>query len=162
MRRLASVVLTGVLLSACGGVTGPEGVLVLRTINGAGLPVILRTGLSNQRHVISGTLELNGDNTYRVTTDWQREDASGIYPQPLGVASGTYIITGSTIEFIDSRFSSDTPQFRYTGTVQGDQVTSNCGPFGVTPPIGELALVYGRSAPVNGGVALDTLPRRNC
>ena len=143
MRRLASVVLTGVLLCACGGTTAPtapEGVLVLRTIDGAGLPVILRMGLSNRAHVIGGSLQLDGDNTYKVTTDWQREDGLGIHPEPVATGSGTYSITGSTIVFIDSR-----TQSRYTGTVQGDQVTSNKGPFGLgEPTLGpDLVLVYG-------------------
>ena len=141
MRRLASVVLTGVLLTACGdaSTTGPEVTYVLRTVNGQDLPVIMRMSLSNNRHVISGSLQLNGDNTYRVTTDWQREDAIGIHPEPLAVASGTYNITASSIVFIDSRSSE-----RYTGTVQGDQVTSTNGPLGFVHYFPESVLVYGR------------------
>ena len=48
--------------------------MLLRTINGAGLPVILRLSLSNSAHIIGGSLQLDGDNTYKVTTDWQRHD----------------------------------------------------------------------------------------
>ena len=146
MRRLAPVVFTGVLLSACGGATAPEGVLVLRTVDGEDLPVSLRQGLCCRLHIISGSIQLDGDNTYNVTASSQREEFGILRPDTtVRSFSGTYSITGSTIVFIDNRFSEpgDTIQFRYTGTVQGDQITSANGPIGIfhTPPP-ELVFVY--------------------
>ena len=156
MRRLSTTVLTALLLSACGGVTAPEGVLVLRTVTGerntirdAGdLPVSLRQGLCCRLHIISGSLQLHGDKTYNVTASTQLEDFGTLRPDTtVRTFSGTYSITGSTIVSIDNRFSEpgDTIVFRYTGTVQGDTITSTNGPIGIfhAPPP-ELVFVYSR------------------
>ena len=148
MRRLSTTVLTAVLLSACGGVTGPEGVLVLRTVNGQDLPVSLRRGLCCRVHVITGSLQLHGDKTYDVTANTQVEAFGVLQPDTaVGNASGTYSINGSTIVFIDDHVleAGDPRDFQYTGTVQGDQITSTNGPRGgFSLPLTDLVLVYSR------------------
>ena len=96
MRQLVSVVLTGVLLTACKGADAlsPEdvsGVFLLETINGNPLPFTrtqTQNGVSVTTTSTAGSLSLNADGTYGLSID-----ISGM------IGSDTTTITLTVTEF---------------------------------------------------------------
>ena len=109
MRRfliMATAVLAGGLLTACGDNTGPEsvrGLYGLNSINGKALPVDLG-GIE----YIAGQIILSTDGTYsrKSTVD------SGGGPETT-TDTGTFTVDGSTVQFDDLG----------TGTVSGNALT---------------------------------------
>lgn len=115
MRRLASVVLTGALLTACGGnpfsPEGVSGVYNLVSVNGNALPWTSDQGAT----ISAGSFSLNANNTY----------SSSVTIKPLSSnIPGT--VTGSgTFELVEP----DTIRFTrsiggmFSGTLDGNRLT---------------------------------------
>lgn len=129
MRRLASVVLTGVLLTACGDAFSPGGVsgtYNLESINGNPLPaeIELPGVFTADRTVIAaGSVTLNADGTYSVSLTWEITE-QGITTTDPFTDSGTFtLVEPSTIRFAEAGGSET------TGTLDGDRLTITAGDF---------------------------------
>ena len=124
MRRLlilTTTLLAVALLTACGGEdttggdddnTGPGsifGTYTLITVNGEELPVeVVPPGIT----ITSGTLRLNSDNTYSVSTP------AIFQGEPVTLTdTGTFTVDGSTIQF------SGVSSGEFSGTISGNTLT---------------------------------------
>ena len=129
MRRLLILTITLLavaLLTACGGDdttggdednTGPGsifGTYTLITVNGEELPVEIQAGIT----ITSGTLRLNSDNTYSISTPAIFQDEPVTFTD-----TGTFTVDGSTIQFsgVSSGDSS--------GTISGNTLTVSAEGF---------------------------------
>ena len=126
MRRLASVVLTGALLTACGDALSPEGVsgrYNLVSVNGEFIPssetVTVRPGFTLTRTVSAGSVSLSANNTYSASLTIQIEDsAHGTSGPDTETDSGTFeLVEPATIRFTSS--DGDT----FSGTLDGNRLT---------------------------------------
>ena len=122
MRRLASVVLTGVLLTACGGdAFSPEsvaGLYLLETINGSPLPVsqtVTQNGITIT--ITAGSFSLNANGTWSVSTTGSIT-IGGTTTTDMGADSGTFeLVAPSTI-----RLTASDGEI-ISGTLDGDRLT---------------------------------------
>ncbi len=113
MRRLASVVLTGALLTACGGNPfSPEsvsGVYNLVSVNGNALPWTFQGFTISAR-----SFSLNANNTYSTSVTIQ--NGGGV--QGTSTASGTFeLVEPATIRFTSSAGGT------FSGTLDGNRLT---------------------------------------
>ena len=129
MRRLASVVLTGVLLTACGDAPfspeGVAGVYNLESVTGNPLPAETELpGVTADRFVFTaGSVTLNADGTFSEssTAEITRE---GITTTETSTDSGTFtLVEPSTIRFAEAGGSET------TGTLDGGRLTVVGGGF---------------------------------
>ena len=143
MRRLLATVLTGVLLSACVGLTDvfPEGVLALRTIDGHE-PISVRFGPCCRLRILSGSLQLHSDKTYTVRDSTQVIELDVLQPDTIvTIQSGGFeIFKGGRIVF----FRDGDRDRRTWGTVQGDEITVTGGPSRRLATLPTKVFVYGR------------------
>ncbi len=130
MRRLASLVLTGALLTACGDAFSPEGVsglYILESINGSPLP-FSRTQTPNGVRTLAitdGSVSLNANSTFSLsltigipldsTTATSTETDSGTFEL---VEPSTVRLTFSDGEIISSTLDGN----RLTVIVEGDSL----------------------------------------
>lgn len=91
--------------AACGGdePTGPDedsitGSYTLRTINGQNLPYTTLSAGVNKAEVLSSSLSLNTDGTYREERSMRRTHAGVAMTEPE-TKFGTYTSTGSVVTF---------------------------------------------------------------
>ena len=129
MRRLASVVLTGVLLTACGDAFSPGGVsgtYNLESINGNPLPAeseLPGVFTADRTVIAAGSVTLNADGTYSVSLTWEITE-QGITTTDPFTDSGTFtLVEPSTIRFAEAGGSET------TGTLDGDRLTITAGDF---------------------------------
>lgn len=125
MRRLASVVLTGVLLTACGGdpfaPEGVSGLYLLETVNGSPLPysqTVTQNGVTFTASITAGSVSLNGNSTWSgsITTNFTIE---GTTTTETGTLSGTFeLVAPSAIRLTGFRDGEIT-----SGTLDGDRLT---------------------------------------
>ena len=123
MRRLASVVLTGALLTACGGnpfsPEGVSGVYNLVSVNGNALPWTSDQGATTS----AGSFSLNANNTY--SSSVTGKSPSSNIPGTL-TASGTFeLVEPDTIRFTRSPggMFSGTLGGMFSGTLDGNRLT---------------------------------------
>ncbi len=123
MRRLASVVLTGALLTACGGNPfSPEGVsgtYNLESVNGNPLPAQTELpGVTADRFVFTaGSVNLNADGTFSVSHTAEITE-QGITTTESFTDLGTFtLVEPSTIRFAEAGGSET------TGTLDGGRLT---------------------------------------
>ncbi len=123
MLRLASVVLTGALLTACGDPFSPEGVsghYTLVSVNGNAIPSSetgTEEGATVTVTVSAGFVSLKANNTYStsVTIGIEVGDFSISYIDP---GSGTFeLVESATIRFARS------DRGTFTGTLDGNRLT---------------------------------------
>ena len=120
MRRLASVVLTGVLLTACGDAFSPEdvsGTYNLETINGSPLPFSTTDDLTGITFAITaGSIILNANGTFSISTTGTTT-IDGTTNTLTTTGSGTFeLVAPSTIRFTS-------PDGIISGTRDGDRIT---------------------------------------
>ena len=120
MRRLASVVLTGVLLTACGGdAFSPEnvsGIYNLETISGNPLPFSMTDASGITGTTTAGSIILNANGTMSISTTVTITIAGTTTTNTFG-GSGTFeLVAPSTI-----RLTSDGETI--SGTLDGDRIT---------------------------------------
>ncbi len=122
MRRLASMVLTCVLLTACGGDAfspeGVSGVYNLETINGSQLPFSQTDDLTGTTFTFTaGSISLNANGTWGISTTGSAT-IEGTTTTPTTTGSGTFeLVAPSTIRFTDSDGET------ISGTLVGDRIT---------------------------------------
>ena len=122
IRRLAPVVLTGVLLTACGGdAFSPEGVsglYNLETVSGSPLPFSMTDDLTATMFTITaGSISLNANGTWGISTTGSAT-IEGTTTTLTTKRSGTFeLVAPSTIRFTfpDEETGS--------GTLDGDRIT---------------------------------------
>ena len=120
MRRLASVVLTGVLLAACGGDAfspeGVSGVYNLESVNGNRLPAEIE--LPPERFVFTaGSVTLNADGTFSASLT-SETTTEGITDTETSTDSGTFtLVAPSTIRFTEAGGET------FSGTLEGGRLT---------------------------------------
>ena len=121
MRRLASVVLTGVLLTACSGdAFSPEdvsGTYNLETVNGSPLPFTLTDDSTGTFTITAGSIILNANGTASISTTGTATIDGTTTTFTFG-GSGTFeLVAPSTIRFTfpDEETGS--------GTLDGDRIT---------------------------------------
>ena len=120
MQRLASVVLTGVLLTACGGdAFSPEnvsGTYNLETISGNPLPFSMTDASGITGTTTAGSIILNANGTMSISTTVTITIAGTTTTNTFG-GSGTFeLVAPSTI-----RLTSDGETL--SGTLDGDRIT---------------------------------------
>ncbi len=132
MRRLASVVLTGVLLTACSGdAFSPEdvsGTYNLETVNGSPLPfsqTAIQNGVTVTTTTTAGSVSLDANGTYSLSVTFSGTFVSDTTTTTLTVAdSGSFeIVAPFTIRFTSSQSrltSSDGETF--SATLDGDRL----------------------------------------
>ncbi len=111
MRRLASLVLTGVLLIACGDPFSPEGVsglYILESFNGSPIPFSQTTTQNGVRIIVSitaGSVSLNANGTYSESVTISGTMGSDTTTTTLTTMdSGTFeLVAPSTIRFTSSQ-----------------------------------------------------------
>ncbi len=123
MGRLASVVLTGALLTACNDAFSPEGVSCLYnlvSVNGSAIPwsgTAIELGMTVTFTYSAGSVNLNANNTYSTALTIEVE----------GLFSTTDIVTGSgTFELVEPstiRFTSTIYGATFAGTLDGSRLT---------------------------------------
>ena len=123
MRRLASVVLTSVLLTACGDSFSPEGVsglYVLETINGVALPfseTVTEQGITLTVAITDGSVSLNENSTFSISLTLSITSGGTTLTQ-TGTDSGTFQLQEpSTIRLTSS--DGDVT----SGTLDGNRLT---------------------------------------
>ncbi len=122
MRRLASVVLTGVLITACGGdAFSPEGVsgtYNLETISGSPLPVAQTNDSTGTFTFTGGSITLNANGTMSISTTGTSTNIEGTPTTNTFGGSGTFeLMAPSTIRF------TFTGGMTRSGTLDGDRIT---------------------------------------
>ena len=125
MRRLASVVLTGALLTACGDSFSPEGVsglYNLESINGNPVPFSeteTRFGETVTVTVSAGSVSLNANSTYSISVTTQFESA-GTSRTDTDTDSGTFeLVEPATVRFKQQGGDGDT----FAATLDGNRLT---------------------------------------
>ena len=122
MRRLASVVLTGVLLTACNGDPfSPEGVsgtYNLETVSGSPLPVTRTNDSTGTFIFTAGSIILNANGTWSISTTGTTTIEGTTTTITFGGSGGTFeLVAPSTI-----RFTSPDGE-TMSGTLDGDRIT---------------------------------------
>ena len=130
MRRLASIVLTGALLTACGDSFSPEGVSGLYnlvSVNGTALPysetVTVGPGMTVVTETVSaGSVSLSANNTYSVSITIGIDGAD--IPN---AGSGTFeLVEPATIRFTSSSLvvpAGNRLLESFSGTLDGNRLT---------------------------------------
>ncbi len=122
MRRLASVVLTGALLTACGGNPfSPEGVsgtYNLETISGSPLPFSVTDDLTGATFTFTaGSISLNANGTFSISTTGTATIEGTTTTNTFG-GSGTFeLVAPSTVRFTSSDGET------MSGALDGDRLT---------------------------------------
>ncbi len=129
MRRLASVVLTGALLTACGDSFSPEGVSGLYnlvSVNGSAIPhsetVTVGPGMTVIETFSAGSVSLSANNTYSVSITIGIDGADF-----LTTDSGTFeLVEPATIRFTSSSLvvpAGNRLLESFSGTLDGNRLT---------------------------------------
>ena len=128
MRRLASVVLTGALLTACGDSFSPEGVSGLYnlvSVNGEAIPYSETVPVGQVIETFSaGSVSLSANNTYSISLTIGIDGAAGI----SNTDSGTFeLVEPATIRFTTSSLVVPPGKRRlrgdFSGTLDGNRLT---------------------------------------
>ncbi len=139
MRRLASVVLTGALLTACGGnpfsPEGVSGLYNLVSVNGEAIPwsgTAIELGVTVTFTYTAGSFSLNANNTYSSSTTIEVE-GGGFSRTDIVTDSGTFeLVEPATILFTRSVGGT------FPGTLDGNRLTPGDG-------TGDLIFVFERN-----------------
>ena len=133
MRRLASVVLTGVLLTACGGnpfsPEGVSGLYLLETVNGSPLPfsqTVTQNGVTVTTTTTAGSVSLNANGTYSVSITFSGAIGGDTPTTTLtSTDSGTFeLVAPSAIRFTSSEFRLTTSDGETISTSSGGETIS--------------------------------------
>ena len=108
--------------SACQDTTSPGAVLsgtyTLQSMNNVAPPVSYTTANGGTTQVLDGQIQINRDGTYTDVAT-QRDLVGNSWSAPYNdTIYGTWALTGSTLQFYDSRYPSDP----YYATVSGNQL----------------------------------------
>ncbi len=123
MRRLASVVLTGVLLTACGedafSPANVSGTYNLETINGSPLPFSMTDVSGITTTTTAGSVSLNANGTYSKSSTFSSTTGSDTTTTTATVTvSGTFELVAPSSIQLTSRFGAT-----IFGTLDGDGLT---------------------------------------
>ena len=125
MRRLASVVLTGALLTACSDSFSPEGVSGLYnlvSVNGTAIPysetVTVGPGMTVTETFSAGSVSLSANNTYSFSLTIGIE-GGGISISATYTDSGTFEL----VEPATVRFTSSIDGETFSGILDGNRLT---------------------------------------
>jgi hypothetical protein len=133
MRRLIAVLFAGVALmsTACGGgdSNGPPsiaGTYTLQTVNNAPLPFTTSEDATYKAEILSFVITLNANNTHSFIFRGRSTD-NGVPTENTITSTGTYTVSGSTVEMFDPVDNSS-----LTATVSGGVLSMVIdGPVGV-------------------------------
>jgi hypothetical protein len=108
MRRLIAVLFAGLVLTsaACGGgdSSGPPsiaGTYTLQSVNNAPLPFTTSEDATYKAEILSWVVTLNANNSYSFVFRGRSTD-NGVPTENTITGAGTYTVSGSTVEMIDS------------------------------------------------------------
>lgn len=114
MRKATFALLLGTLcLAACEGnsnvivvTTLPR--FVLRTVNGVALPAVVFDSVSRglRLEALSGTFDLNTDNTFTSITQF-RQTSAGVATTRTATCTGTFTTAGTTVTFTGTQVTAD-------------------------------------------------------
>ncbi len=105
--RLRYTILVAVLLAGCyEEVGGPAptifGRYTLRSVDGEAVPVIMSQVPNFKLEIMTGTITLNSDNTFKDSTDMRRTDGT-VARIVTDVAQGSFVRTGDVIDLSSTR-----------------------------------------------------------